>query len=195
VTALIVVGVWYYLTPKYGRVGYSPVQPVPFSHKVHVDQLGMDCRYCHSNVERSQHSTVPTTQTCMNCHGQIQKDNPKLAPVHESWESGKPIEWIKVHKLSDFAYFDHSAHVNRGVSCVSCHGQVNQMDRVTAQKPLSMSWCLECHRAPEHYLRPRDQVFNLNWKPEPGTTQLEIGTQLKKQRGVNPPTNCAACHR
>lgn len=188
-------GVTYYFTPKYTRVGYMPVQPVPFSHEIHVSQLGMDCRYCHSFVEVAAHSNVPTTQTCMNCHTQIQKENPKLKPVHESWETGKPIEWVQIHKTPGYAYFNHSVHVNRGVSCYSCHGPVNHMAVVYHHESHSMSWCLDCHRAPENHLRPPDQVFNLDWTPPAGTTQQEIGLGLKHDWNVNPPLNCAGCHR
>src|SRR5690348_7206002 len=149
---------WYYVTPKYTKVGYEPIQPVPFPHDIHVTQLGMDCRYCHSYVEVSSHSNIPTTQTCMNCHTQIQANNPKLTAVRESWQSGNPVDWVKIHQVPDFAYFNHSVHVNRGISCVSCHGQVNQMDVVYQKEPLSMGWCLNCHRNPENNLRPINQV-------------------------------------
>lgn len=213
-------GVWYYFTPKYTRVGYQPAQPIPFPHDVHVKQLGMDCRYCHSFVEVAAHSNVPTTQTCMNCHAQVQKDNPKLAPLRESFESGRPIEWVQIHKTPDYVYFNHAAHVNRGVSCVSCHGQVNEMEVVHHDKPHSMSWCLDCHRSPEDFLRPNEDVFNLDWKPDdidpqefvakhgvppghekfdlskkPKLTQEEIGLTLKAAWRINPPENCAGCHR
>ena len=195
IIGLAVGGIWYYWTPKYTRVGYEPIQPVPFDHALHAEQLGMDCRYCHGNVEKSAVATVPSTETCINCHQQIKKDSPKLAPLFESWESGDPVEWVRVHKLPDYVYFNHSVHVGRGVSCVSCHGQVNEMTRVYHAKPLSMSWCLDCHRTPENHLRPLDKVFELNWKPEEGKTQLEMGEQLKKEWNVNPPVNCAGCHR
>ena len=214
-------GVWYYFTPKYTRVGYQPVQPVPFSHEIHAGQLGMACRYCHSFVEVSYHSNVPNTQVCMNCHTQIQKDNPKLAPVRESWATGRPVAWVQLHKTPDYAYYNHSVHVNRGVSCVSCHGQVNHMSVVYHDQPLSMAWCLDCHRHPENKLRPREDVYNLDWKPSdvnaqafvtkygkpPGEedrdfskeevklTQREIGLTLKHAWYVNPPENCAGCHR
>ena len=165
-----VVAVAYYFTPKYTRVGYEPTQPVPFRHDLHVGQLGLDCRYCHSFVEESNHANVPTNQTCVNCHGvglgNVLADSTKLKPVHEARETGKPIEWRRVHELPDYAYFDHSAHVNRGVSCVSCHGKINEMEVVRHDKPLSMGWCLDCHRSPEDALRPLDEVFNLDWKPE-----------------------------
>ena len=188
-------GMWYYFTPKYTRVGYQPAQPVPFPHDVHAGQLGMDCRYCHSFVEVAAHSNVPNTQTCMNCHSQVQKDNPKLLPVRQSWTSGQPVEWVQIHKTPDYAYFNHSVHVNRGISCYSCHGQINHMDVVGEKQPLSMSWCLSCHREPEAHLRPEAQVFNLDWTPPAGQNQKDIGLALKKQWNVNPPENCAGCHR
>ena len=217
----VAAGVTIYLTPKYTRAGYQPVQPVPFSHAIHAGQLGMDCRYCHSFVDVSYHSNIPNTQVCMNCHSQIQKDNPKLAPIRESWATGQPVTWIQIHKTPDYAYYNHSVHVNRGISCVACHGQINQMSVVYHDQPLSMAWCLNCHRHPEDFLRPREDVYNLDWKPSdvnakdfvakygkpPGEedkdfsspdvklTQLEIGTTLKHAWYVNPPENCAGCHR
>ena len=210
---------WYYVTPKYTRVRYEPIQPVPFPHDVHVSQLGMDCRYCHSFVEMAAHSNLPNTQTCMNCHTQVQKDNPKLEPVRASWKTGNPIEWVQIHRTPDYVFYNHSAHVNRGISCFSCHGPVNHMPVVYHAKPHSMAWCLECHRHPENFLRPDDQVFNLDWKPDDvkpaefvakygqpqnaredlskkkKLSQTEIGQTLKERWNVNPPTNCQGCHR
>jgi hypothetical protein len=189
-------GVWYYFTPKYTRVGYMPTQPVPFSHAIHVGQLGMDCRYCHSNVEVSSHANVPTTQTCMNCHNSIQKGNTKLKAVEESWATGRPIEWVRIHQVPDYAYFDHSVHVNRGVSCVSCHGQINQMEVVYHHEPQSMGWCLSCHRNPEDHLRPVEHITNLDWKPEElGLSQRELGQKLRDEWHIHPPQDCSACHR
>ncbi len=195
VAVLVVAAVWYYFTPKYTRVGYMPTQPVAFSHALHAGQLGIDCRYCHSQVENSSHSNIPTTQTCMNCHSAIQTTSPKLARVRESWEKGKPIEWVQIHKVPDHVYFNHAAHVNRGVSCVSCHGKVNEMEVVYQDQPQSMGWCLQCHRAPENHLRPLDKITDLNWKPPAGTTQQDLGGRLKEQWNVHPPTQCAGCHR
>jgi len=166
----VAAGMSYYFTPKYTRVGYEPTQPVPFSHKQHVGELGLDCRYCHSYVEMSSHSNVPTNQTCYNCHGpdkgQVKKDSDKLVLVRKANETGEPIAWTKVHKAPDYVYFNHSVHVNRGVSCVSCHGQINEMTVVKHAEPHSMGWCLDCHRNPEDKLRPLDQITNLNYKPE-----------------------------
>ena len=198
----VTAGVWYYFTPKYFLVGYQPIQPVPFPHDLHVTQLGMDCRYCHSFVEVAAHSNVPTTQVCMNCHSAVQKDNPKLAPLHESWRTGQPVEWVQVHKTPDYVYFNHAAHVNRGVSCVSCHGRVDKMDVVYHAESHSMSWCLDCHRAPENALRPLDKITDLGWQApaEKGQTaqeaQVALGLRLKKKWHINPPDkNCAGCHR
>src|SRR5438445_308996 len=126
----------------------------------------MDCRYCHSFVEVAAQSNVPNTQTCMNCHSQVQKDNPKLEPVRQSWKTGKPIEWVWLHRTVDYVFYNHAAHVNRGISCFSCHGPVNHMATVSIAEPHSMAWCLECHRHPENFLRPDDQIFNLDWKPD-----------------------------
>src|SRR3989440_419076 len=155
---------WYYVTPKYTRVGYQPIQPVPFPHDIHVSQLGMDCRYCHSFVDVAAHSNLPNTQVCMNCHTQVQKDNPKLEPVRASWKSGQPIEWVQLHRTPDYVYYDHSAHVNRGISCASCHGQVNHMPVVYHAKPHSMKGCQECHRNQKISLRPKPKTTNRDGK-------------------------------
>jgi hypothetical protein len=159
----------YYFTPKYTRVGYQPSQPVPFSHQIHAGQLGLDCRYCHSFVEASGHANVPTNQTCINCHGpgkgNIKSNSPKLAKVIAAAETGKPIEWVKIHKAPDYVYFNHSAHLNRGISCQSCHGRIDQMEVVHHAEPQSMGWCLDCHRNPEKNLRPLEQVTNLKYDP------------------------------
>jgi hypothetical protein len=189
-------GVWYYLNPAYTRVGYEPIQPVPFSHKLHAGDLGMDCRYCHSFVETAAYANIPTTQVCMNCHSQILPDSPKLAPVRESWKTGKPIQWVQIHKTPDYVYFNHAVHVNRGVSCVSCHGKVNEMEVVYHHETHSMAWCLDCHRNPQDFVRPVSEVTNLNWTPPAGKTQREIGRELVEKWHLNPPDkNCAGCHR
>jgi hypothetical protein len=182
-------GVTYYLTPKYTRVGYQPKQPVAFSHKVHNEQLGIDCRYCHNNVDKSWFSNIPAASTCMNCHSLVLKDDPRLALVRESYNSGKPIPWVQVHKVPDYVYFNHSVHVNRGISCVHCHGEVNQMDEVQHAKPLSMSFCLDCHRAPDQKIRPVDLVTQLDWKG-----QVD-GKQLVHDWKVQPGQSCSTCHR
>ncbi|MCU0233268.1 MAG: cytochrome c family protein [Thermoanaerobaculales bacterium] len=174
-------------------VGYAPVQPVPYSHALHVGQLGMDCRYCHSAVETTAHAAVPPTQTCMNCHSMIRAASEKLIPVRESYATGMPVEWVKVHDLPDYVYFNHSAHVRRGVGCVSCHGRIDTMEVVTQVEPLSMGWCLRCHREPERHLRPLEFVTQLDWVP--GEDQLALGRRLREQNDINPPQDCSTCHR
>lgn len=180
--------VWYYGSPKHLQVGYAPRQPVPYSHRLHVGQLGIDCRYCHANVERSAEAQIPPTQTCMNCHALVRTDSARLAPVRQSWNDNRPVEWVRVHKVPDHAYFDHSVHLAAGVGCVSCHGRIDQMDVVRQEQPLSMSWCLDCHRNPGPHLRPRDQITNMEWRPNPGEP-------VRVARPVSPPQHCSGCHR
>lgn len=186
--------VWYFGSPVYTDVGYRPTQPVPYDHKLHAGDLGIDCRYCHVSVESSPVASIPPTQTCMNCHTQILPESEKLALVRESFASGKPIEWIRIHNVPDYAYFNHSIHINRGVACISCHGNVAEMDVVTQRKPLSMSWCLDCHRNPAEHLRPVDEVTNMDWiAPD---NQREIGAKIITDRKISPPvTDCSGCHR
>lgn len=186
----VTLAVWYYASPKNLQVGYEPDQPVPYSHRLHVGQLGLDCRYCHSSVEVSQEAMVPPTQTCMGCHAVIKKDSAALEPVRESWATGKPVEWVRVHKLPEHAYFDHSAHVTVGVGCVSCHGRVDQAEVVAIEEPLSMGWCLECHRDPGPSLVPPTQVTNLAWQPGDGDDEL-----IADLSTINPPEHCSGCHR
>lgn len=190
---LSVGAVYYYSMPRYTRVGYTPAQPVAFSHELHAGKLGMSCIYCHSEVERTSVANVPNTQTCMNCHQTIKANSPALAAVRDSWQNGTPVHWKQVYRLPNYAYFNHSLHVTRGVGCVSCHGQVNEMPVVTHEKPLSMGWCLNCHRHPERNLRPADQVTNMAWKPE-GNPE-EVGKKLKDELNVFPPQSCQGCHR
>lgn len=185
----LLAGVWYYHTPKYTRVGYQPRQPVAFSHAIHADQLGMDCRYCHSSVEKAWFSNIPASTTCMNCHSIVAKDSPKLELVRQSHATGKPIPWVQVHKVPDYVYFNHSVHVNRGVSCVKCHGEVNKMDEVQHAKPLSMSFCLDCHRAPADNIRPNEFVTQLDWQGEVN------GKQMVHDWKVQPGQSCSTCHR
>ncbi len=171
-------------------------QPVQFSHKHHVADDGIDCRYCHTSVEQSAFAGIPPTRTCMNCHSQIFADSPYLEPIRESFRTGKPITWTRVHKLPDFVYFNHSIHVNKGVGCATCHGPVHQMPLVRQVASLQMEWCLDCHRHPERVLRPRDQVFNMDWQPSPN--QEEEGRRLAQEykiRSVEDLTSCSTCHR
>src|SRR2546430_1639241 len=193
----VTAGMWYYFTPKSPRVGYEPIQPVAFSHAVHADRLGRDCRYCHSAVEKSWYSNVPSASTCMNCHSQVLKDSPKLELVRESAATGKPIEWVQIHKTPDYVYFNHSVHVNRGISCVLCHGQINKMDEVHHAKPLSMGFCLDCHRDPGAKIRPQSEVFNLNWSPQEGPEAFaeNHGRKMVHDMKVESLQNCSTCHR
>lgn len=194
VVLLAAVGlVWYYFSPEYTDVGYRPIQPVEYSHQVHAGNLGIDCRYCHTSVERQAHANVPPTRTCMNCHTMVKPESEKLALVRNSFTTGEPITWIRVHKLPDYVYFNHSAHINAGVSCISCHGDVTQMPVITLMKPLSMGWCLECHRNPDANLRPVSEVTNMRWEKPPDHAQW--AAEWKKTKGVNPPTACSGCHR
>lgn len=195
VVLAVIGGVTYYFTPKYTRVGYMPVQPVPFSHALHVEQLGMDCRYCHSFVEVASHANIPTTQVCMACHTQIRPVSPKLETVRESWKTGSPVNWVRVHQVPDYAYFNHAVHVNRGVGCYSCHGAVNGMQTIWQDQPQSMSWCLNCHRAPENFLRPPAEIYNMNWRPGTDGSRSGTGLKFKKEWEVNPPLTCGGCHR
>jgi hypothetical protein len=187
-------------SPQTLAVGYKPTQPVPFSHALHAGQLGMDCRYCHRTVEKAAFAAVPPSQTCMNCHTNIKSDSPRLTPIRESYSSGNPVQWKKIHDLPDYAYFNHSAHINKGVGCVTCHGRIDKMEVVEQVKPLSMAWCIECHRNPENNLRPREEVTNMTWDAliDTGKTQSELGSELKKQYNVHDMaymTSCYTCHR
>lgn len=199
-TAVIIGAVWYYFSPRFTDVGYRPEQPVPYSHKLHAGNMEMDCRYCHSHVERSWSAGVPPTETCMNCHRQVRKDSPALLPVRESWATGQPIPWVRVHKVADYAYFNHAAHVNpragatAAIGCESCHGRIDQMVVVGQQEPLSMGWCLDCHRAPENHLRPISEVTTMGYVPA-GGDQIAVGQKLKADNQINPPVHCSGCHR
>lgn len=221
----IIAVAWYSFTPKQTRVGYMPEQPIPFDHSLHAGQLGMDCRYCHSFVENSSHSNLPAAEVCWNCHGpgKVKSDSPKLELLRQAMDkndenyTGKPIEWVQVHETPDYAYFNHAAHVNRGVSCVECHGRVDQMPVVYHAKPLSMGFCLDCHRNPDGKIRPLDKVTDLGWEASEdevkkyltelaGDKKIEVeegqawtpellGKHLREKWAVNPPQDCTACHR
>jgi NAD-dependent SIR2 family protein deacetylase len=169
---------------------------VPFSHQLHNSSLGIDCRYCHVSVNQSSFANIPATETCMTCHSQIATNSPRLALVRESYATGQPIEWVKVHKVPDFVYFNHAIHVTKGVGCSNCHGQVNEMPVVWQTQAFYMGWCLDCHRNPEQYVRPRDQVYNMDYVAP--ANQLELGAQLVREYGIMPAaqlTNCWVCHR
>jgi hypothetical protein len=171
-------------------------QPVQFSHKHHVGDDGIDCRYCHTTVEVAASAGMPSTKTCMNCHSQMFADSPYLELVRESWRTEKPIRWTRVHDLPDFTYFNHSIHLNKGVGCSTCHGRVDLMPLMWQVSSLQMEWCLECHRQPERFIRPREEVFNMEWQPPAG--QLEQGRELLKKYRIREPkvlTSCSTCHR
>jgi hypothetical protein len=171
-------------------------QPVQFSHKHHVGDDGIDCRYCHTSVEDSPFAGIPSTKTCMNCHSQVWSASSALAPVRESFARSKPIAWNRVHDLPDFVYFDHGIHVNKGVGCVTCHGRIDRMPLTWQQQSLLMEWCLDCHREPERYVRPRQEVFNMDWKYS--GDELALGKKLVKEYGISSPavlTSCSTCHR
>jgi hypothetical protein len=190
-------------------------QPVPFSHKHHVGDLKIDCRYCHTAVEDSAFGGMPTTKTCMNCHSQIWVGAPLLAPVRESYASGRPLFWNRVHRLPDFTYFNHSIHIKKGIGCVSCHGRVDRMPLTWQVHTLQMDWCIECHRNPERHVRPREEIFNLAWERPTDPDQLRhlgarlglnpipetpeaFGESLKKAyriRDARQLTSCSVCHR
>lgn len=183
-------------SPYYTNQNVSREQPIQFSHKHHVGDDGIDCRYCHAGVENSAVAGLPPSKTCMNCHSVLFNNSPYLELVRESYRSGKSIEWVRVHRLPDYVYFNHSIHINKGVGCSSCHGQVNQMPLVFQANTLLMQWCLDCHRNPEQVLRPKDQVFNMDWKaPE---NQAELGAKLRvayRIRTTVELTSCSVCHR
>jgi hypothetical protein len=195
-TPLYAIGlVWFGGSPKTTDIGYQPDQPVPFSHKRHAGELGIDCRYCHNTVEVAAKAAIPPTQTCMNCHTKIRPDDPRLQPLKASYETGMPVLWTRVHDLPDYAYFNHSAHVARGISCFSCHGRIDKMDVVYQQHTLSMGWCLECHRNPDPHLRERADVFNLAWAAETEEAQVSLARRLREEHSISPSTDCSTCHR
>jgi len=196
-------------SPYVTYAGIARPQPAPFSHQHHVAALGIDCRYCHTSVETSSFAGIPPTKTCMNCHSQIWTNAALLEPVRESFRSGKSLVWTRVNDLPDFVYFDHSIHINKGVGCNTCHGPVDRMPLMYNYASLQMEWCIECHRAPEKNLRPREQVFNMRYEQptkdlpvvadgQTFTDQLSLGKHLVKEyklRSVMDITSCSTCHR
>ena len=192
---------------------YQPKQPVDYSHALHAGELGIDCRYCHTTVEKAAFAAIPHTQVCINCHNPadkamgLRKNSPKLAKVHESYVTGKPIPWVKVHDLPDFVYFNHSAHVLSGIGCVTCHGRVDRMDDsgVYQVQPLSMSWCLDCHRAPDQNLRPRDRITDMSWAPTVQANETLAEAQVREGQSLKSTVyeihdrvymqSCSTCHR
>ncbi len=200
--AVFIAGGFLWLGAELSRSSYNTgtfmavQQPVQFSHKHHVGDDGIDCRYCHTSAEKSAFAGIPPTSTCMNCHSQLFADSPYLEPVRASWRDGTPIEWIRVHDLPDFAYFNHSIHVNKGVGCSSCHGRVDLMPLTYQVASLQMEWCLDCHRNPERVLRPEEEIYNMSWTP-PAHQQSE-GARLAEHYntpGTAVLTSCSTCHR
>lgn len=190
--AVITIGRSSYVT----EAGIARRQPVPFSHKHHVADDGIDCRYCHTTVENSSFAGMPPVSTCMNCHSQIWSDSPVLEPVRASFKTNEPLKWTRVHNLPEFVYFDHSIHINKGVGCSTCHGRVDQMPLTYQVASLQMEWCLECHQNPERFVRPRREVFNMAWQPP--RNQEEAGSELVKTYRIKDSrslTSCSTCHR
>lgn len=205
----------FYWSPEVTRLNVYRGQDIPFSHLRHVQGNGIDCRYCHTSVESSPFAGIPATETCMSCHSQVFSDQPILEPARESWRTGEPMEWARVYDLPDFVYFNHSIHLNKGVGCSTCHGRVDEMPLTYKATPLRMSWCLQCHRSPEKYIRPREEVFNMEWVAtkdqilaweaseaaphdwEAVHGQRELGAQLVDLYNIEKRqlTNCSICHR
>lgn len=183
VAALGLVAFYFLRHPDVMDVGYRPQQPVPFDHKVHAGDLGIKCVYCHTSVEKSAHSTVPPTSTCMNCHTAVKRESPKLQLVRESAEKNIAIEWVRVHRLPEYAYFIHSRHVNSGIDCASCHGEVEKQGVIVQKSPLTMGWCLDCHRNPEDNVIRTRTISGVDVRPEKLTQPLQKG-----------PEQCSACH-
>ena len=195
---LLLVALTFYARSNNNSVGVPVAQPVDFPHNLHVAQVGLDCRYCHTTVETSNTASVPSTETCMTCHSQLRVNTPQLQTVLDSWENNTPIQWNRVHQLADYVYFDHSIHVNNGVGCSSCHGAVDQMAQIWKNEPMTMGWCLECHRSPEEQLRPRSEVLNMSYTfPASPETQFAIGTELVAAYHIDTERliQCSTCHR
>jgi hypothetical protein len=184
-----------YGEPRYiTAVGWAPDQPVPFSHAHHVDGLGIDCRYCHDTVARSSSAGFPPTHTCMSCHSQVWTQADALEPVRQSYERGEPLRWRRVYDLPEFVFFKHNVHVSAGVGCETCHGRIDQMPLTRQATSLQMEWCLECHREPEKFIRPRDDVYTMGWQPP--KDREEMGRRLVEEYGIDTEilTNCSICH-
>jgi hypothetical protein len=181
------------MSPWVTRQYVAREQPIQFSHERHVAGNGIDCRYCHTSVEQSRFAGIPPTKTCMNCHSQIWADSPYLEPVRASFRDDRSLRWLRVHDLPDFVYFNHSVHVKKGVGCETCHGRVDEMPLMLQENSLQMEWCLNCHRAPEQFVRPRSEIFTMGYRPQ--VPQEELGPQLVKQYGIQSLTTCSTCHR
>jgi hypothetical protein len=178
-------------TPYATGAGRPPVQPVKFDHRHHVRDDGVTCDYCHSGAFDSPHAGIPSTSLCMNCHAQIWPSSPELEPVRHSYFTDEPIHWQRVNLLPDFVFFNHSAHVTHCVGCVTCHGRIDQMAQVRAAQPLTMRWCMDCHRDPAPFLRPLDTITDMEWQPGPGFSSRDLQAQLEARSLVH----CSTCHR
>jgi hypothetical protein len=188
----VILLVTYGTSPKTTDVGYAPMQPVAFSHALHAGELELDCRHCHA-VEDSAHAALPTLQTCLICHTHLSTYGEAFRPVLDASAMGEPIAWVRVHDLPDYARFDHRIHIHRGIACTTCHGRVYEMEEVRQVAPLSMSWCLDCHREPEWYLQPLHALADREW--EPTYDRFTLGRNVREELNVNPSTDCSACHR
>jgi hypothetical protein len=204
--ALFIIGGLIWLMMVISRSSYATGahiyrdQPIQFSHQHHVQQVGIDCRYCHTSAETSAFAGIPPTKTCMNCHSQIWATSPYLEPVRASFRDNVPLQWLRVHDLPDFAYFNHSVHVNKGMGCETCHGRVDEMPLMLQENSLQMEWCLECHRNPENFVRPRSEIYTMGYEPrDPATgepvSQAVLGPKLVAEYGINGRTSCSTCHR
>lgn len=194
--AVVGLVVWWVHSSAFTKVGVTIPQPVPFPHSIHVAVVGLDCRYCHDTVDRSSFANIPPTETCMTCHSQIKTESPLLAPVRQSWETGEPIAWNRVNNLADHVYFNHQIHVKKGVGCESCHGRVDTMATAVKANTFFMAWCLDCHRNPERFVRPLDQVYAMGYKP--AEDQKTLGTRLVEEYNIRPANvlmECSICHR
>jgi len=200
IVALVCLGGWttwaVYWSPYTTYVDVPLDQPVPFSHKHHVTDDGIDCRYCHTTVEKSSFAGLPGTDTCMSCHSQLWKDAPLLAPIRKSLAENRPVLWNRINDLPDYVYFDHSIHIAKGIGCSTCHGRVDQMPITRKTETLYMRWCLDCHRNPQNYVRPRDKIYDMAWQP--ARDRPRQGKELVEQYHIDTSgrlTNCSVCHR
>jgi hypothetical protein len=193
----LIVLIAYGVTPEAIRIGYQPDQPVPYSHALHAGELGIDCRYCHTTVERAAKAAVPPAATCMNCHSVVKSDSDLLAPIREAYGENQPVRWVRVHDLPDYVYFNHQAHVNAAVGCETCHGRIDQEVKVFQAKALTMEWCINCHKDPTPYLRDPANITKMGYDdptsvPHRGDSE---GADIFKKNAIHPPTACSTCHR
>lgn len=192
---LILILIVFFRSNYWRQVNVPIQQPIPFSHQIHAGVIGTDCRYCHTSVAVSSFANIPPTETCVTCHSQVKQNSVYIQPVWQSLQTGESIEWIRVHDLPGFVYFNHSIHVNKGIGCSNCHGRIDQMPVVWKEQALFMGWCLDCHRQPEQYIRPVEEVYNMEWVAPPN--QLEMGRELVQQYNIDVDrlSNCYICHR